>query len=65
MTNLTIEDSLAHNLKPLKADNKVLTGSVIEAKKRGAIGVSAQVNLGSEFESEMIERMGEISKQAF
>ena len=48
-----------------KADNKVLTGSVIEAKKRGAIGVSAQVNLGSEFESEMIERMGEISKQAF
>ena len=48
-----------------KADNKVLTGSVIEAKKRGAIGVSAQVNLGSEFESEMIERMGEISRQAF
>ena len=48
-----------------KADNKVLTGSVIEAKKRGAIGVSAQINLGSEFESEMIERMGEISRQAF
>ena len=48
-----------------KADNKVLTGSVIEAKKRGAIGVSAQINMGSEFESEMIERMGEISRQAF
>tara|TARA_B100000287_G_scaffold135470_1_gene127464 strand:- start:566 stop:1306 length:741 start_codon:yes stop_codon:yes gene_type:complete len=47
------------------SDNKVLTGSVIEAKKRGAIGVSAQINLGSESESEMIERMGEISKQAF
>jgi len=48
-----------------KSDNKVLTGTVIEAKKRGAIGVSAQVNLGSEFESEMIERLGEISRQAF
>lgn len=48
-----------------KADNKVLIGSVIEAKKRGAIGVSAQINLGSEYESEMIERMGEISRQAF
>lgn len=47
-----------------KADNKVLTGSVIEAKMRGAIGVSAQINLGSNYESEMIERMGEISRQA-
>mgnify|MGYP001216634998 CR=1 FL=1 len=47
------------------SDNKVLTGSVIEAKKRGAIAVSAQINLGSEHESKMIERMGEISRQAF
>ncbi|HJM44845.1 MAG TPA: 2-amino-3,7-dideoxy-D-threo-hept-6-ulosonate synthase [Candidatus Poseidoniaceae archaeon] len=47
------------------SDNKIVIGSVIEAKKRGAIGVSAQINLGSEFELEMIERMGEISRQAF
>ncbi|MBJ24448.1 MAG: fructose-bisphosphate aldolase [Euryarchaeota archaeon] len=47
------------------SENKVLTGSVIEAKKRGAIGVSAQINIGSEYESEMIERMGEISRQAY
>ena len=45
-------------------DNKVLVGSVSEAKKRGAIGVSVQINLGSEYESEMIERMGKISRQA-
>jgi len=47
------------------SDNKILTGSVSEAKKRGAIAVSAQINLGSEFESKMIERMGEISRQAY
>ena len=45
-------------------DNKVLVGSVSEAKKRGAIGVSVQINLGSEYEYEMIERMGKISRQA-
>lgn len=47
------------------SSNKVLVGSVDEVKPRGAIGVSCQVNIGSDNEPEMIERMGEISRQAF
>jgi DhnA family fructose-bisphosphate aldolase class Ia len=46
------------------SDNKILIGSVSEAKRRGAIGVSVQINLGSDFESEMIQRMGKVSRQA-
>ena len=46
------------------SDDKVLIGSVSEAKRRGAIGVSVQINLGSDFESEMIQRMGKVSRQA-
>lgn len=45
------------------SDNKVLVGSVEEAVARGALAVSAQVNLGSIHENEMITRMGELSRQ--
>lgn len=47
-----------------QATNKVLVGSVDEVRKRGGVGVSCQVNMGSEKEPEMMERMGEISRQA-
>ena len=47
------------------ADNKVLVGDVDEAIMRGAVGVSCQVNVGSKYESNMIERMGHLSRQAY
>ena len=47
-----------------ESSNKVLVGSVDEVRKRGGSGVSCQVNIGSEKEPEMMERMGEISRQA-
>ena len=47
-----------------ESSNKVLVGSVDEVRKRGGSGVSCQVNMGSEKEPEMMERMGEISRQA-
>lgn len=45
------------------SDDKVLVGNVEEALARGAIAVSVQINVGSEHESAMIERMGIISTQ--
>ena len=47
-----------------ESTNKVLVGGVDEVLQRGGIGVSCQVNMGSEKEPEMMERMGEISRQA-
>lgn len=46
-----------------RSDDKVLVGSVQEAISRGADAVSVQVNVGSNYESDMIERMGMISEQ--
>ena len=46
-----------------RSTDKVLVGTVAEAISRGAIAVSVQINVGSPFEAEMIERMGEISTQ--
>jgi DhnA family fructose-bisphosphate aldolase class Ia len=45
-------------------NNKVLVGQADETLARGGIGVSSQVNMGSENEPEMIERMGELNRQA-
>ena len=45
--------------------NKVLVGGVDEIRARGGLGVSCQVNMGSKNEATMMERMGEISRQAF
>ena len=44
-------------------DDKVLVGGVKEAISRGAIGVSVQVNVGSQFENRMLERLGMISEK--
>ena len=46
-----------------KKDDKRLVGTVKEAIARGAIGVSVQVNIGSIFENDMLERLGHISNQ--
>ena len=45
-------------------NNKVLVGHADETLLRGGIGVSCQVNMGSENEAEMVERMGELNRQA-
>lgn len=44
--------------------NKVLVGSVSEAKKLGAIGVSMLVYLGNDNEGEMLKILGDVSKEA-
>jgi len=46
-----------------ESDDKVLVGGIKEAISRGAIGVSVQVNLGSQFENRMLERLGMISEK--
>ena len=46
------------------ANRKRLVGTVEEAIKLGADGVSIHVNLGTETESEMIEDLGYISREA-
>lgn len=43
------------------ADDKVLVGSVGEAQRAGAAAVSVQVNLGSEHEAAMLERLGMVA----
>ena len=47
-----------------RGDDKVLVGSCEEMLSRGAVAVSVQVNLGSEFEADMIERMGAVTEEA-
>ena len=44
---------------------KVNVGTVEEAKQRGAIGVSVQVNLGTVHENNMLERLGQITTDAY
>ena len=48
-----------------RSQDKVLVGNASESISRGAIGVSAQVNIGEDSEANMIERFGEISSDAF
>ena len=43
------------------SSNKILVGSVEESLRRGAAGVSVQVNMGSRNEAAMIERLGSVS----
>ncbi len=47
-----------------RSDDKVLVGSCEEMLSRGAVAVSVQVNLGSEYEADMIERMGAVTEEA-
>lgn len=62
-TNLINHLSVSTEHGGKRSSDKVLVGSVAEAVSRGAIAVSVQINVGSKFEPDMIERMGEISTQ--
>ncbi len=44
-----------------RSQDKVLVANASESLDRGAIGISAQVNLGDEYEADMIERLGAIT----
>ncbi|MAK89485.1 MAG: fructose-bisphosphate aldolase [Euryarchaeota archaeon] len=48
-----------------RSQDKVSVATASEALLRGANGVSAQVNLGDKYEPEMIQRLGELSRQAY
>ena len=47
----------------LSPNRKMLTGSVKEAIRLGADGVSLHINIGGKEESEMIEQLGKISEE--
>ncbi|MBI88043.1 MAG: fructose-bisphosphate aldolase [Euryarchaeota archaeon] len=47
-----------------RSNDKVVVATVSECLDRGAIGVSAQVNLGDPAEPEMIERIGSITTES-
>lgn len=64
-TNMVVHFSVSTRHGGHHADNKVLVGHADETLGRGGIGVSSQVNMGSEHEPAMIERMGELNRQAF
>ena len=55
-------DSTTHG--GVRSQDKVAVATVPECLDRGAIGVSAQVNLGDPAEPEMIKRMGSITTAA-
>lgn len=63
-TNMVIHYSVSTRHAGANSNNKVLVGGADETLSRGGIGVSSQVNMGSETEPEMIERMGELNRQA-
>ncbi len=46
------------------ASRKVLVGTVEEAIRRGAVGVSAQVNLGCDGEADMLISLGQVTDSA-
>lgn len=60
---LIIHLSASTKLSPFP-NTKVLVGSVEDAIKIGADGVSVHVNLGDESEKEMLQNLGEISSSA-
>jgi DhnA family fructose-bisphosphate aldolase class Ia len=63
-TNMVIHYSVSTRHAGEDSDNKVLVGAADETLSRGGIGVSSQVNMGSQHEASMIERMGELNRQA-
>ena len=48
-----------------RSQYKVSVASTNECKSRGAAAISVQVNLGSEFETEMIESLGKATTEAY
>ncbi|HJM55242.1 MAG TPA: hypothetical protein QGI72_03235 [Poseidonia sp.] len=63
-TSMVVHYSVSTRHGGPNSDNKVLVGNADETLSRGGIGVSCQVNMGSEHEAAMIERMGELNRQA-
>ena len=63
-TNMVVHLSVSTRHAGPDCANKVLVGHPDEVISRGGLGVSCQVNIGSPNEAEMIERMGEISRQS-
>ena len=63
-TNMVVHYSVSTRHAGPDINNKVLVGHADETVPRGGIGVSSQVNMGSEHEADMIQRMGELNRQA-
>ncbi len=63
-TNMVIHYSVSTRHGGTDSDNKVMVGAADETLSRGGIGVSSQVNMGSLHEAVMVERMGELNRQA-
>jgi len=63
-TNMVVHYSVSTRHAGSNTNNKVLVGHADETLTRGGIGVSSQVNMGCEEEPAMIERMGELNRQA-
>lgn len=63
-TGMVVHYSVSTRHAGPQSNNKVLVGHADETLPRGGIGVSSQVNMGSEYEPEMIQRMGELNRQA-
>lgn len=63
-TSMVIHFSVSTRHAGPDGANKVLVGHADEVLPRGGLGVSCQVNMGSPNEAQMIERMGQISREA-
>lgn len=63
-TSMVIHYSVSTRHGGSNSSNKVLVGHADETTSRGGFGVSSQVNLGSVEEAAMMERMGELNRQA-
>ena len=63
-TGMVVHYSVSTRHAGPQSDNKVLVGHADETLPRGGIGVSSQVNMGSDHEPVMIQRMGELNRQA-
>ena len=63
-TGMVIHYSVSTRHAGPESNNKVLVGHADETLLRGGTAVSSQVNMGSEREPEMIQRMGELNRQA-
>ncbi len=48
-----------------RSQDKILVANASECISRGAVGISAQINLGDAAEPDMIERLGSITSDAF
>ena len=63
-TSMVVHYSVSTRHAGPDMNNKVLVGHADETLLRGGIGVSSQVNMGSEHEADMVQRMGELNRQA-